>query len=95
LAVYIIFPGTFTSLQKSDALKPGDSENVAEYEGKHVLRQVAHLPLLWVAAVCCAAGAAGMGALWWRWRQNAVWVLNRIFLYVRDFLIISLKIGEV
>ncbi|KAF2814790.1 uncharacterized protein BDZ99DRAFT_485369 [Mytilinidion resinicola] len=80
LAGYVIFPGTFTSLQNSDVINDSKSKSEAESTGKEVLRHVAFLPLLWVAAVCCIIGASGMCWLWWRWSENYVWLLNRIFL---------------
>lgn len=41
-----------------------------------------NIPLLVIAGICTGIGAAGMVWLWWRWRQNYVWLLNKIFLYV-------------
>jgi hypothetical protein len=43
---------------------------------------VKNIPLLVIAGICTGIGAAGMVWLWWRWRQNYVWLLNKIFLYV-------------
>jgi hypothetical protein len=38
--------------------------------------------LLIVAYVCVGIGAVGMILLWFVWRRNYVWILNKIFLYV-------------
>ena len=35
-----------------------------------------------IAWICCGIGAIGMVWLWWRWRNNYIWILNRIFLCV-------------
>lgn len=35
-----------------------------------------------VAWVCTAVGALGLIWLWWRWRKNYLFGLNKIFLYV-------------
>lgn len=75
LAGFVIFPGTFTSIQSID-----DSD--AEITGieRWVLHHVKNLPLLVVAGVCCGIGALGMIAFWIRWRRNYVWVCNRVFM---------------
>ena len=55
LAGFLVFPGTFTSLQALEA-KPGDE--AAEW----VLKSVKNVQLVYVGAVCCGVGAGGM--LW-------------------------------
>jgi len=76
LAGFVIFPGTFTSLQsfENDSSIPGDATLST------IINSIKNLPLLVIAGVCCGIGAAGMLWLWWRWRQNYVWLLNKIFL---------------
>jgi hypothetical protein len=72
----VIFPGTFTSLQTL-----GDNPDVASsHTATAILHSIKHIQLLVIAAVCSIIGAAGMVWLWWRWRANYVWLLNRIFL---------------
>lgn len=76
LAGFVIFPGTFTSLDSlsdSDAIK----NNSAASE---IFKSVKNIPLLAIAGACCGIGAGGMLWLWWTWRKNYVWLLNRIFL---------------
>ena len=73
LAGFVIFPGTFTSLSKLDPDDPS---------AHRILEGVKNIPLLAVAGSCCGVGALGMCWLWWRWRDNYVWLLNRIFLFV-------------
>lgn len=75
LAGFIIFPGTFTSIQGLDLDDPSRSD--AE---KWVLRRVKNVPLLVIAGVCCVIGASGMCWLWYRWQKNFIWLVNRIFL---------------
>jgi len=53
LAGFLVFPGTFTSLQKLEA-KEGD-----EVGGK-VLAAVKNVKLIYIAAVCCGIGGGGM-----------------------------------
>lgn len=75
LAGFVIFPGTFTRLQAGkfdDKAKSGTQQSI--------LRTVKHVPLLVIAALACGIGASGMVWLWWRWRKNYVWLVNRIFL---------------
>ncbi|KAF8178926.1 hypothetical protein BJ912DRAFT_855908 [Pholiota molesta] len=73
LAGFILFPGTFSSLQQ---LGP----NVSSQVGEKLIHGITSLPLYIVAWVCCGIGAAGMIWLWWRWRKNYLWGLNKIFL---------------
>ncbi|KAI9756109.1 MAG: hypothetical protein M4579_003996 [Chaenotheca gracillima] len=78
LAGYVIFPGTFTTLQKSDAVHDADkSGNKVEHVFAVTIRNA---PLLWVAAICCLLGGAGMLGLWFKWRENFVWLINRVFM---------------
>ncbi|KAN0108565.1 hypothetical protein V8E51_008307 [Hyaloscypha variabilis] len=73
LAGFVIFPGTFTSLSTSNRLN--DNHTAAE-----ILHEIKHVQLLVIAGVCCGIGAGGMIWLWWRWRTNFVWLLNKIFM---------------
>ncbi|CUA69009.1 hypothetical protein RSOLAG22IIIB_13904 [Rhizoctonia solani] len=75
LAGFVIFPGTFTSIQQLDLDDPSRSD--AE---RWILSRVKNVPLLVIASLCCAIGAAGMIWLWYRWHKNFIWLVNRIFL---------------
>ena len=77
LAGYIVFPVTFTSLKRSNAIKNTANGDETEH---NILDKVQNVPLLWVAAICCVIGASGISCLWWRWSENFVWLVNRIFL---------------
>ncbi|KAK6599460.1 hypothetical protein H4I96_04207 [Botrytis cinerea] len=78
LAGFIIFPGTFTSLQSlpSSSL-PSDLPDATT---RHILHAVKNIPLLWIASFSCGIGASGMLWLWYTHRRNYVWLLNKIFL---------------
>jgi hypothetical protein len=73
LAGYMVFPGTFVSIRNSQALANG-----AGKAGKLVSTAVQNVPLVYVAAICCIGGAAGMSWLGWLWRKNYLWIMNRI-----------------
>lgn len=76
LAGFIVFPSTFTSLAKLQ-----DNSVVQQTPGAaDVLDTVQSLPLLVVAAVCCGIGYLGNLWLSLRWRNNYVWLLNRLYL---------------
>jgi hypothetical protein len=75
LAGYMVFPGTFTSIRGSQTLVNG-----AGKAGKLVSTAVQHIPLLYLGAICCICGAAGMSWLGWLWRANYIWIVNRIVL---------------
>lgn len=79
LAGFVVFPGTFTSVQEELAEDPDSTASTAAARAG-LLGQVSNLPLLIVAAVACGLGAVGLVALAVRWRRNYVWLLNRIFL---------------
>ncbi|TVY56181.1 hypothetical protein LSUE1_G009381, partial [Lachnellula suecica] len=73
LAGFVIFPGTFTSLQSLDT--SSDSTTTTA-----ILKSVKHIPLLVIASISSILGALGMLWLWFVHRANFVWLLNRIFL---------------
>jgi hypothetical protein len=73
LAGYVVFPGTFTSLQNSDSLNNSG-------RGKFVQYTVKNVPLLPVAGVCCIVGTVGIYRLWRKWWKNYVWLIARICL---------------
>jgi hypothetical protein len=75
LAGFLVFPGTFTSLNNLS-----DDPNIHSAAATDILRKVKHVQLLIVAGVTAGIGAIGMVWLWWRWRVNFVWLLNKIFL---------------
>jgi hypothetical protein len=80
LAGFIVSPATFTS--RSNAAKNAASGNQME---QVILNTVQNVPLLWLAASCCLIGAFGISGLWWRWNDNFVWLVNKIFLCVEEF----------
>jgi hypothetical protein len=77
LAGFIIFPGTFTTISDLDS----DAAIANSHTASTIIASIKNIPLLVIAGVCSGIGAAGMVWLWWRWRQNYVWLLNKIFLY--------------
>lgn len=74
LAGFVVFPGTFTSLQQLS------TDVVGSAAANVILDHVQNLPLVIIASVAC--GLAVLGLLWLcvRWRHNYVWLLNRIYL---------------
>lgn len=69
LAGFVLFPGTFTSLQQQQL----------GGVGAQVLDVVSNIPLYIIAWVCTGIGGVGMIWLWWRWQLNYIWIVNRIF----------------
>ncbi|KAL6719960.1 hypothetical protein ACLMJK_001881 [Lecanora helva] len=77
LAGFLIVPGTFTSMEKSKAVKDIEGGNVVVKEAVETVRNVG---LMWIAGGLGVVGGVGVGGLWWRWRGNYVWLVQRIFL---------------
>ncbi|GFF63715.1 hypothetical protein IFM51744_11168 [Aspergillus udagawae] len=76
LAGYLVVPGTFTSLQKSHKIEQTLGDDDA---GKAILGTIQNPPLLAIACVLFAAGAALLAWLYWEWRKNYIWLVSRIF----------------
>jgi hypothetical protein len=76
LAGFLVIPGTFTSFKNSAAFKDGNSNAV---EGT-ILHSIANIGLVWVSGAFCVIGAVGCCWLWFLWRENYVWLINKIFL---------------
>jgi hypothetical protein len=79
LAGYLVVPGTFTSLQKSDTVHNGLSDNEA---GKLVLNAIQNPPLLALACIFFVVGLIVMGWLYYEYRGNYIWLTNRIFMCI-------------
>ncbi|EKM77588.1 hypothetical protein AGABI1DRAFT_43048, partial [Agaricus bisporus var. burnettii JB137-S8] len=71
LAGFVLFPGTFTSLETLDL---GDGF------GAFLVNRIVNLPLFIVAFICTGIGIIGMIYLWWKCMQNYIWLVNKIFL---------------
>lgn len=76
LAGFIILPSTFTSLSTLNENPTISSSQVASA----VLKEVKNVPLLYLAAFCSGIGSVGMLWLWYKYRANYVWIINKIFL---------------
>lgn len=79
LAGFLVVPGTFTSFKNSQAFKEADSDE-SNAVAHAIVRSIANIGLLWVSGAFCIIGGLGCIWLWFCWRQNYVWLLNRIFL---------------
>lgn len=79
LAGYLVIPGTFTSLQKSDAIQNGLTKNKA---GDLILNTIQNPPLLAMACVFFSVGLLSMGWLFYKYRANYIWLINRILMCV-------------
>ena len=72
LAGYIVFPVTFNKIGK------GNTES-SNSTAAHALATIRNVHWLYVAAVACGVGVLGCLWLWWKYRKNYVWVINRLF----------------
>ncbi|KAL2801857.1 hypothetical protein BJX63DRAFT_441766 [Aspergillus granulosus] len=77
LAGYLVIPGTFTSLQKSDSIEDKLSHNHAE---KAILETIQNPPLVAIAWSLLGIGIGIIFVLFRRWRRNYLWLINRLFI---------------
>ncbi|KAH6604855.1 hypothetical protein Trco_006562 [Trichoderma cornu-damae] len=80
LAGFLVFPGTFTSLQKSVASKGDDDGTLGDQAAKLFVNSIKNIPLLVIAAVMCGVSAVGMLVLTTKHAKNYVWIVNKLFL---------------
>ena len=79
LAGFILFPGTFTSLNKAGVLRKPDPRSVVQ-------RTVQQLPSFWIAITCCLVGTTSLFWLWYKLKHNYLWLATRLFLYILGIL---------
>lgn len=73
LAGYVVLPNTFTSIQKSSTLDKS--------KGGRIIQDTVHnIQLLPFASICCGTGIIGSSWLWWKFRDNYIWLTAHIFL---------------
>lgn len=77
LAGYLVIPGTFTSLQKSDALEKSLDKTEA---GKAILNTIQNPPLVAIAVFLFVLGAVLTAWLFWERKNNYIWLINRLFM---------------
>jgi hypothetical protein len=78
LAGYLVIPGTFTSLQKSDSIEDSLSQNQGE---NVILKTIQNPPLVAIAWSLLTIGIGILSVLFYRWRGNYLWLINRLFMY--------------
>jgi hypothetical protein len=77
LAGYLVVPGTFTSLQKSDTLSDDLANNVA---GDALLNTIQNPPLLAISCIFFVLGSVLIGWLFLEYKGNYIWLINRLFM---------------
>lgn len=80
LAGFLVFPGTFTSLQQSVASKGKDAHTLGDQAARLIVRSIKNIPLLVIAAIMCGISAFGMLYLAFRHAKNYVWIVNKLFM---------------
>jgi hypothetical protein len=91
LAGFLVVPGTFTTFKESKAFQDAD-DNDDDEVAHAIVHSIANIGLLWLSGAFCIVGAVGCLALWFRWRENYVWLINRVFLYAPSARIQPLKL---
>jgi hypothetical protein len=76
----ILFPRDVHCIQNTD-INP--KSHTGQKIKSDIVKAVQNVPLLWVAGACCVVGGLGMLCLSIRWRDNYVWLINQIFLYLQ------------
>jgi hypothetical protein len=78
LAGFIVLPGTYTNFQNSDIIKTAEQDQ--NNLGNKILTSVAHTGLLIVAGALTGIGLLGITGLWLKWRNNYIWLINKVLL---------------
>ncbi|OAA34841.1 hypothetical protein NOR_08227 [Metarhizium rileyi] len=76
LAGFLVFPGTFTTIQKS--IESKHPEGLGDQATEKIFKSVKNIPLLVMAAIACATSVVGMAVLASRHLDNYVWLLNKL-----------------
>jgi hypothetical protein len=79
LASFLVVPGTFTTFKTSQAFKDADNADKSGV-AYDIVHSIANIGLLWVSGFLALVGSVGCFYLWFRWRKNYVWLINKIFL---------------
>ena len=85
LAGFMLFPGTLMSMNLNFRIWYTSFYTHSErYTSILTLTPFfpPYLRRFTVAWVCVGIGASGKLCLWWRWRKNYIWALNKIWMYV-------------
>ncbi|KAJ5981121.1 hypothetical protein N7481_008419 [Penicillium waksmanii] len=77
LAGYLVVPGTFTSLKKSEDFGKTLKGSAA---GNAVLNAIQNPPLLTTACFLFVIGLCIMIFLGWKFRENYIWLMNRLLI---------------
>lgn len=77
LAGYLVVPGTFTSLKKSEGFGKTLEGSAA---GNAVLNAIQNPPLLTTACFFFVIGLFIMILLGWKFRENYIWLMNRLLM---------------
>jgi hypothetical protein len=75
LAGFLVIPGTFTTFKDHT-----DDSKISNTVENAIVNSISHIGLVWVSGAFCIIGAVGCCWLWFLWRKNYVWLINRIFL---------------
>lgn len=78
LAGFLVFPGTFTTIQKS--IESKHPQQWTDQTTDKILKSVKNIPLLVIGAVACGLSVIGMAVLALRHLDNYVWMLNKLIM---------------
>ena len=78
LAGFIVLPGTYQNFQDSEVIKAAQDD--PSLLGNRILSSIANIGLLITAVILTSLGALGILGLWFKWRQNYVWMINKLIL---------------
>lgn len=72
LAGYLVLPGTFTSVSRSESLRN-------DATGRIVQTTIQNIPLVPFAVICFIVGITGSYLLWRKWKTNYIWLAAKLF----------------
>ncbi|PLB46327.1 hypothetical protein P170DRAFT_362654, partial [Aspergillus steynii IBT 23096] len=77
LVGYFVFPGIFASLRVFELFKSSAAKSNI---GELIFYTIQNILFLAVAAVCCAVGLCGISWLYYKRRENYIWLARKLFL---------------
>lgn len=68
LAGFLLSPATYVSARYVETLEK------TGLPGRFSIGSIRNGPVIVLACLACGIGTSGLGCLWWKWRDNFIWI---------------------